>query len=153
MKKLLVAILLSLVISTQAFATGTATVSATQRIAVTGQQNRVILTISWTDDNAGTTLAIDPATYGITGWYLYSVETNPGAGPPTDNYDLTLVDADGVDLFGGKCLNRDTTTSELVNIGTASHGYPMLRGSVTFTIAVGTAGASSGTVIMIFVAN
>ncbi len=153
MKKLLIGIMLSILIASPAFAVGTASVSATQRIAVIGQQNRIILTISWTDDNAGTTLAINPATYGITGWFLYSAETNPGAGPPTDNYDITLVDADGLDLAGGKLMNRDTTTTELVNIGTSSFGYPVIRSSFTFTITAATAGASSGTCILVFIAN
>ena len=149
----IVLVLAMFVLPNVVFATGTASVTSAQRIAVVGQQSRIVLTIAWTDDNAGTTLAIDPATYGITGWYLYSAETNPGAGPPTDNYDITLVDADAVDLAGATLMNRDTTSSELVNIGTATHGFPIIRGSFTFTIAAGTAGASSGTCILTFVAN
>lgn len=44
---------------------------------------------------------------------IVSVQTNPGATAPTDDWDLTLVDGDGIDRFAGICLNRDTTTSEL----------------------------------------
>ena len=153
MKKLVLALLMILIMASSAFPAGTASVTATQKITVLGEQPRFVMTISWTDDNAGTTLAINPATYGITGWYLYSAETNPGAGPPTDNYDITLVDADGVDIAGGTLMNRDTTTTELVNVGTAPHGYPVIRGSFTFTIAAGTAGAASGTIILTFVAQ
>jgi len=153
MKRLLLALLLILVMATSSWAAGTASVTATQRIRVLGEQPRFAITISWTDDNGGTTLAINPATYGITGWYLYSAETNPGAGPPTDNYDIKLVDADGVDLAGGTLMNRDTTDTELVNVGTSSHGFPIIRGTFTFTIVAATAGASSGTCILTFVAN
>lgn len=152
MKKLLVAILLSLFLVSTALAAGTATATY-QRINVIGQPERVVVTISWTDDNAGTTFDIVPATYVITGYYLYSAETNPGSGPPTDNYDITIVDADTVDVAGGMLMNRDTITTELVNIGTASHGYPVIRGTWTFTIAAGTAGAASGTCILTFTAN
>ena len=153
MRKLLLALLMVLMMAVSSWAVGTASVTKIEKIQVLNERPRVILTISWTDDNAGTTLDIVPATYGITGWYLYSAETNPGAGPPTDNYDITLVDADGADIAGGTLMNRDTTTTELVNIGTAVFGYPIIRGTFTFTIAAGTAGASSGTCILTFVAN
>lgn len=33
---------------------------------------------------------------------------------PTDNYDLTLTDSDGVDVLGGGGQNRDTTNTEQV---------------------------------------
>ena len=153
MKKLLLALLvLAIMVPSMVFAVGTAT-AVFQRVMVQGNPDRLILTISWTDDNAGTTFSIVPATYRIEGYYLYSVEINPGAGPPIDNYDITILDADGFDVAGSVLLNRDTTTTELVNIGTATHGYPVIRGTWTFTIAAGTAGASSGTAILIFTAN
>jgi hypothetical protein len=153
MKKLLLALLvLAIMVPSMVFAVGTAT-AVFQRVMVQGNPDRLILTISWTDDNAGTTYSIVPATYRIEGYYLYSVETNPGAGPPTDNYDITILDADGFDVAGSVLLNRDTSTTELVNIGTATHGYPVIRGTWTFTIAAGTAGASSGTAILTFTAN
>lgn len=153
MKKLLLALfVLAIMVPSMVFAAGTATATY-QRINVIGQPERVLVTISWTDDNAGTTFDIVPATYTITGYYLYSAETNPGSGPPTANYDITILDADAVDVAGGLLMNRHTTTTELVNIGTAAHGFPVIRGTWTFTIAAGTAGASSGTCILTFTAN
>ena len=148
----IVLVLAMFVLPNVVFAAGTAT-AVFQRVMVEGNPDRLILTISWTDDNAGTTYSIVPATYRIEGYYLYSVETNPGAGPPTDNYDITILDADGFDVAGSTLLNRDTSTTELVNVGTATHGYPVIRGTWTFTIAAGTAGASSGTAILTFTAN
>lgn len=48
---------------------------------------------------------------------ILAVITNPGATGPTDNWDLTLLDADGVDRLGGACADRDTSTSEYASIG------------------------------------
>ena len=44
---------------------------------------------------------------------IAKVNTNPGSTAPTDNYDITLTDDDGVDLMGGELANRDTATSEV----------------------------------------
>jgi len=129
---------------------GVATVSKVEKIQVIGEPKRIILTISWVDDSAGTTLAIIPATYGIMGYYLYSAETNPGATAPTDLYDITLIDGDGVDIAGSTLLNRATATSQLVNIGTAVHGYPVIRGTFTFTLANNAVVGGLGTCILTF---
>jgi len=136
-------LLMVLILATSTFAAGTASVTATQKITVLGQQPRYVMTISWTDDNAGTTLAINPATYGITGWYLYSAETNPGAGPPTANYDITLVDVDGVDIAGGTLLNRHTTTtnSSMLGLPLMVSGY---TGYIHIHDSSGTAGLRQG---------
>lgn len=46
------------------------------------------------------------------GWAIVSVETDPGGTAPTDNWDLTITNPQGVDLLGGACANRDTSNSE-----------------------------------------
>lgn len=43
---------------------------------------------------------------------LIGLHTNPGAVAPTANYDITLVDGDGLDRLQGVGLNRHTTSSE-----------------------------------------
>lgn len=43
---------------------------------------------------------------------IMRVVTNPGATAPTDDWDMTLPDSDGVDLFAGQGANRDTANSE-----------------------------------------
>ena len=154
MKRLLLALLMILVMATSSWAVGTASVTNVEKVKVLNEQSRVVLTITWVDDNAGTTLAINSATYGITGWYLYSVETNPSnVTAPTDNYDITLVDADGVDLAGGTLMNRDTATTELVNVGTSSIGFPVIRGTFTFTLSGNAVVGGTGTCILTFIAN
>jgi hypothetical protein len=153
MRKLLLALLIVLALVSNVFAVGTATVTGFDTMRVVGQPTRVILTITWTDDTAGTTLAVNPATYGITGWYLYSAETDPGATAPTALYDITLVDANAVDIAGGTLMNRSATVTELVNVGSASHGFPVIRGNFTFTLSGNAVNNATGIVILTFVAN
>jgi len=150
----LLAVLLSLSIVSGAWAVGTASVTDVKKVYVLTQVKRVVITITWVDDNAGTTLAINPATYQIQGWYLYSAETNPSnVTAPTDNYDITLIDADGLDIAGGVLMNRDTANTELVNIGTATHGYPIIRGPFTFTLSGNAVVGGTGTCILTFVSD
>lgn len=73
---------------------------------------------------------------------ILRVVTNPGATAPSDNYDMTLVDDHGVDLFGGQGMNRDTANSEPfcpgcpLGDGTTTSVLPVAyKGSATLTIA------------------
>lgn len=47
---------------------------------------------------------------------LCDVVTNPSATAPTDDWDFVLNDADGVDVLGGLGADRDTATSERINL-------------------------------------
>jgi hypothetical protein len=47
---------------------------------------------------------------------IHAIQTNPGSPAPDDNYDITLVDGDGLDRLGGAALNRDASNSERVDI-------------------------------------
>lgn len=67
--------------------------------------------IDWVADAAAATVpdTILPAIEGR----IVAVETNPGAVAPTDNYDVTAEDAEGVDRLNGAGNNRDTATTEI----------------------------------------
>ena len=43
---------------------------------------------------------------------IVKVDTNPGGTAPTDNYDITLLNSDGIDVASGNLANRDTANSE-----------------------------------------
>ncbi len=69
---------------------------------------------------------------------LLTLETNPGATEPTDDYDLTLVDGDGLDRLQGVGVDRDTTTSEEVAIvfsGKELRAYVAMQDTLTLTPA------------------
>ena len=114
-----------------------------------------VVTISWTGDASDGSVpstALNSEIIGqVEGCYLYSAETNPGSGPPTANYDIVLNDADGVDIAASQLLNRHTSTTELVNLGMGSYGYPVVRTSLTFVLTNNSQASAAGTVILTFV--
>jgi hypothetical protein len=160
MKRLVFALLafwMLLCIAEVSFAAALGTSSiATETLSILGKGERKVITITWAgsaDDGSMPAVTVSATTYGIKGWYLYTVETNPGSGPPTASYDIVINDADGVDIAGGKLANRHTTTTELVNIGTATHGYPLVRGNLSVVLTGNSQTSATGTIIMIFLAN
>lgn len=57
---------------------------------------------------------------------------------PTDNYDITLIDGDGIDRLQGVGVNRDTANSEegvIVFSGTSEHPVVDIAETLTLTIA------------------
>ena len=93
--------------------------------------------IDWTSDGSGNyTKAI--TVVGV----ILKVVTNPGSAAPTDDYDVTLIDEDGLDLFAGQGANRDTANTEAfcpgmsLSDGTTTSVLPMSHnGAATLTIA------------------
>ena len=156
MKKLFLALLLIFILASSALAAGTVTITSTT-ISVQAQPTRKVITLSWQCEAGAATIpntTITAATYGIGGWYFYSAETNPGATAPTDNYDITILDADGADIAGGMLMNRDSTASEYVSIGVGATGqYPVVRGDLTFTLSNNAVNAALGTLILVFISN
>lgn len=111
------------------------TVTATWAPVKQLANGRVIqkLSIAWTCTAGG---AADLSIDNLKGW-LVKVVTNPDdSQAPTDNYDITLVDANGVDAAQGKIIDRDTATSEEVYTTPTGASVPvLLDGTYTFTVA------------------
>ncbi len=156
MRKVLGIILcLILLMPVLSFAVGTATVSRTT-IGATNSRPRIVLTIVWAADSSAVAPAaktIDASVYGISGWYLYSAKTVPGTPAPTPNYDIVINDANGFDITGGKLADRHTSAVELVNIGTATHGYPIVNGDLSFVVSGNSVNSATGTLILTFVSE
>ena len=90
---------------------GTVTVTALRRTAHTR------ITVNWTADAADGSVpdtdlieAIESG-FELYGW-IEKVVTNPGTPAPTDDYDVTLEDPEGVDVLGGAGEDRDASDSE-----------------------------------------
>lgn len=69
---------------------------------------------------------------------LLALHTNPGATAPTANYDITLVDGDGLDRLQGVGANRHTTNSEqaaIVYATTSVHPPVSIEETLTLTFA------------------
>jgi hypothetical protein len=155
MRKLALAILLVLFAFSTVWAVGKVTITS-DNIFIDQGVARKVVTLSWIGDSGnGTipTITIDANTYKITGWYLYSVETNPGSVAPTDDYDIVINDADGLDIVGGLLANRDVTNTELILVGTATHGYPVVRSDLSVVWSNQAVHSATGTLILTFVSN
>jgi hypothetical protein len=112
MKRLsILAILLVLLIPAMALSVGTGTYTTSYNPDQATNYKTKILTVSITDDTAGTTVAL--AETDVLGYFLCSMETNPGSTAPTDDYDIVVNTAGGADLLGGAGANRDQTNTEI----------------------------------------
>ena len=155
-KRIFVFILgLGLLFAPNLFAAGSVTITK-EEIVVRHWPNRVILTISWTadaSDNSVPDTTISASTYRIKGYFLYSAETNPGSTAPTDNYDISINDADSYDIAGTLLNNRDTSNTELVNMINAGGSYPLVRGDLTFSLSGNSVASATGTCILVFIEN
>lgn len=102
------------------------------------------LTIDWVADSAAATVPTLALDFAARPGYLIQAVTNPGATAPTDNYDITLVHAEGGDLAAGGLVDRDTANSEVKVFDPA----PFLEGTVTFTLANNAVNSATGRLIL-----
>lgn len=76
----------------------------------TSQIQQILVTC--TGGTAGDAGAIADTTIVPKRGWIFLAETNPGTTGPTDNYDLVLNNAAGIDVMGGALANRDTANTE-----------------------------------------
>ncbi len=97
-----------------------------------------IVNVAWTSHTDGAATG----TIYVTG-IIHKFVTNPGSAAPDDNYDITLLDVDGVDVANSLLLNRHTTNTqevypykELTLTGSVPAAVPLFHGGpLTFTLA------------------
>jgi len=123
--------------ATPAHAAGTVTTTEVTHTSVKK------ITIAWTSTAGGvadgsTTAAFDGQLIGLT--------TIPSGGgtAPSDDYDITVTDADGHDVLLGAGLNRDTANTE--HVATGSLGG--VAGSRLTLNVSGAGSAKVGTVVL-----
>src|SRR5690348_16833351 len=79
---------------------------------------RTVKKITWTvvSDGSGNVSGDDATTDAVLDGKVLALHTVPAGGgsAPTDNYDLTILDADGLDVLAGGGANRDTAVTEIV---------------------------------------
>lgn len=109
--------------------------------------NTSLLTFSWTGDAANGTVPATASTRSIEG-FVVLVVTNPGTTAPTDDYDITLTDVDGVDVMGGQLQNRDEANSEHAapQLQTGIFGERWVSGVLTLNISNQSVAGATGTV-------
>jgi hypothetical protein len=80
---------------------------------------------------------------------LLALETDPGSTAPTDNYDLTITDANGLDVLQGVGANRHTTTTQMAAIvfsGTSVHPPVAMGDTLTLNVTNNSVNSATFTV-------
>lgn len=93
------------------------------------------LKIAWTSGTSGGDAgnATGASTYAYDGKVeLLTTIPSGGGTAPSDNYDITLTDSDGVDVLGGGGTDRDTANTEQV---LASNLGAVASSKLTFTVS------------------
>lgn len=90
-------------------AAGTATIGETRRI---GSVRKVLWT--WTSGTGAEGGTVTSTTTAAFDGKVICLITDPGSTAPTDNYDITITDVDGIDVLLGAGANRDTANNEYV---------------------------------------
>ena len=82
-------------------------------VTVAEQTHRSLkrITWAWISTAGGAADLVTTQTYS---GEVLTLVTDPGAAAPTDNYDITVTDADGIDVLAGAGANRDTANTEFV---------------------------------------
>lgn len=90
----------------------------------------------------------------IKGWYLYAIQTKPGAGDvaPTADYNVTLEDSIGMDILGGAGADRSASATEwaMPLWGTETIPAPVVEG-LTLKVAGNSVVSAEGQIRLIFV--
>lgn len=116
-------------------------VTITEANAVAYPIKRV--TFDWTAHTDGVVSAVT-----TTGYYSGKVvvfSTDPDSGTaPTDNYDITIVDADGLSVIGTAGTDRDTANNEQVLSGSLG---VVVNSRLTFSVANAGSGGKGKTYV------
>ena len=114
-------------------------------MAITTEMQNAIkkITYAWTSDGSGDATATTSTEF--TGSVLECI-TIPGSGgnQPTDQYDVTVTDADGVDVLHGNGANRSNASNEYI---TEANSGTVVNDKLAFAIA-NAGDTKSGTVIL-----
>ena len=114
-----------------------------------GHVRRIV--VDWVADAADATVP-DTLLPTIEG-RLFELTTNPGGTAPTDNYDITLIDAEGIDRLQGVGANRDTANTESaipVYSGSTIHPVVSKTDALTLKIAGNAVNSALGRVILMY---
>lgn len=88
-----------------------------------------------TADAAAATFPNTALTQKIDG-FLLAIETNPGATAPTDQYDITIEDEEGLDQLQGTGANRATATTEIASVVVGTYFHPPVTQDMTLTLKI-----------------
>lgn len=117
-------------------------VTITEEVFANGVMPIRKIKFAWTSDASGD--ATGTTTKSYTGELLRLITVPDGTSAPTDDYDITITDEDGVDVLIGQGANRDTANTEQV---IASSLGCVANDKLTLTVA-NAGNAKKGTVYL-----
>ena len=140
MKKVLLALALVVLMASSVWAAGSCVLKSSELVYGNNSIQKKIVKLTCTGDGSISAYSFDPGTFGVRGWYLYSVTTDPGTAPTAD-YDITLV-VNGEDIAGGLLGDRSATATQTVAIAPDTLGYHILDEAIAITFANNSANPS-----------
>lgn len=140
---LLIALLLIFIISTTCFAANASTTYSATHLGFGIYEH----TIRWTaDDSTGAVNSVNIPE--LQGAVFLGLTIPSSVTAPTDQYDITLTDKYGVDVFGGVLANRSATANKQVTpkIGSA-YGTRYSKSRLTFALSNNSVNSAQGTFV------
>ena len=148
MKKIFLVIILLIFITTSAWGAGSCVLTSSDMV----KPDRKEFVLTCTGDGTIAAYTLTPAEWGLKGWFLYSVTTDPGTSAPTADYDITLV-VNGEDVSGGLLEDRSATATETVVICPITKGWHIAGDAMAVTFANEIANPSTIVVTLRYVNN
>ena len=140
MKKILLALAFVVLMASSVMAAGSCVLTSSELVYGNNSIQKKIVKLTCTGDGSITAYSFDPGYFGVRGWYLYSVTTDPGTAPTAD-YDITLL-VNGEDIAGSLLTDRSASATETVAIAPTTKGYHMLDEAIAITFADNSANPS-----------
>ncbi len=157
MKRLFIAILAFCMMGGVAYGAGSSNSYSIQWGGGTGENRMAVVTWTWVaDDTTGAVpgSALSAADADLLKYYFADMgETKSGPFVvPTTLYDVTLEDPDGMDIFGGKMMNRSNTTGQQVLPAiSGALGSRAVYTGLTLRVYNNSVNSATGTVIITFI--
>jgi hypothetical protein len=169
MKRFLMALALVVLLApvyAEAANVGTFTVTSAQTLYVAGDRDKVVITAAFlaaSADNSVPDLTLSASTYGISGYYLYQVITDPGnvTAPSNGAWDVLVYDAadktanttNAEDLCFSAALNRSSTLTQHSTCAASPNSFAVVTGDLVVSVAGNAVASATGTVKLIFVSK
>lgn len=144
-KKFCATLVLAVAFVLPLLAAGTLTVTTTMYPGL-NSANRVRYALAWTSTAGG---AVSGNAFSTVRGKLLSVKVVPGAAAeqPTDLYDVTLVDTNGIDLLNSEGLNESNALGEYIVFNPPIY----LDGTQTMDLVVANAGNAKTGIVYVWV--
>lgn len=104
------------------------------------------IAFSWTSGSGDDEGTASGQTTKVYSGKILGLATDPGSPAPTDDYDITVTDEDGMDVLMGGGADRDTTNTEYVlsaSLGAVANDK--------LTINISAAGASAKGIAYLYI--